>query len=67
MFSTRYGRDSVKAGSAEAKLQKELWKKKKDFGLSYSSNFLTAVTNGIRKKRFTVSSAGTGTGKDLPF
>ena len=63
MFSTRYGRDSVKAGSAEAKLQKELWKKKKDFGLSYSSNFLTAVTNGIRKKRFTVSSAGTGTGK----
>lgn len=62
-FSTKQGRDSVKAGSELAKKQKEEWKKMPDFGLSYSSNLLTTVTSGIRNKKFTVMSAGTGTGK----
>ena len=62
-YSTRSTRDSVKAGSADAKKQKELWKLKPQVGLEYCSNYLTTVTNGLRKKKFTVMSAGTGTGK----
>lgn len=63
LFSSRQGRDSVKAGSKEAELQKEAWKESIDYGLSYASNYLNTITYGIRKKRFTVMSAGTGTGK----
>lgn len=63
LFSTKQGRDSVKAGSKEAEAQKEAWKEAIDYGLSYASNYLNTVTYGIRKKRFTVMSAGTGTGK----
>ena len=62
-YSTRSTRDSVKAGSADAKKQKELWKLKPQVGLEYCSNYLTTVTNGLRKKKFTVMSAGTGTGR----
>ena len=63
LFSSKQGRDSVKAGSKEAEAQKEAWKEAIDYGLSYASNYLNTVTYGIRKKRFTVMSAGTGTGK----
>lgn len=62
-YYEKEGHESEKAGSERAKLQKEKWKKQKDFGLSYSSNLFTTVSNGIRKKRFVVGSAGTGTGK----
>lgn len=62
-FSSRQGRDSVKAGSQAAQAQKEAWKEAIDYGLSYASNYLNTITYGIRKKRFTVMSAGTGTGK----
>lgn len=63
LFSSKQGRDSVKAGSKEAEAQKEAWKEAIDYGLSYASNYLNTVTYGIRKKRFTVMSAGTGVGK----
>ena len=63
LFNSKVGRDSVKAGSKEAEAQKEAWKEAIDYGLSYASNYLNTVTYGIRKKRFTVMSAGTGTGK----
>lgn len=62
-FNIKDDKSSVKAGSEEARLQKEAWKLKPDFGLSYSSNYLTKVAYGIRKKRYNVLSAGTGTGK----
>lgn len=62
-FNTKSGRDSVKAGSEEAKKQKELWKETPNFGLSYASNYLTTITYGLRPRKFSVSSAGTGTGK----
>lgn len=62
-YSLKNGRDSVKAGSAEAKLQKEKWKKDIPFGLSYASQFFNTVTYGLRKKRFTLGSADSGTGK----
>ena len=65
-YSLKNGRDSVKAGSAEAKLQKEKWKKDIPFGLSYASQFFNTVTYGLRKKRFTLGSADSGTGKIMP-
>ena len=56
---------SRKAGGEDAKRQKELWKVKKDIGLSYSSNFLTTVTKGLRSGRFTLMSAPSGFGKSI--
>lgn len=57
------GRDSVKAGSERARIQKEKWKNAPEIGLSYSSQYFNAVTRGIRKKRFVLGSADSGTGK----
>lgn len=62
-FNDKQGRDSIKAGSEEIESLIELWKDSNDFGLSYASNHLTTVTYGIRKKRLTVLSAASGTGK----
>lgn len=62
-FNTKQGRDSIKAGSEEIEALIDKWKESNDFGLCYSSNFLTTVTYGIRKKRLTVLSAASGTGK----
>ena len=62
-YSIKNGRDSVKAGSEEAKRQKEKWKKAPEYGLSYSSQFFNSVTKGIRKKRFVIGSADSGVGK----
>ena len=62
-FSKRSSRDSLKAGSEAAKRQKEIWKDKPQVGLEYCSNYLTTVTYGLRRKKFTVMSAPTGTGK----
>lgn len=62
-FSSKEGRDSVKAGSEAARLQKEKWKEIPDIGLGYASNYLTTITDGMKVRRFNVSSAGTGTGK----
>lgn len=62
-YSVKNGRDSVKAGSEEAQLQKEKWKQTPEYGLSYASQYFNAVTRGIRKKRFVLGSAASGTGK----
>lgn len=62
-FSSKNGSDSVKAGSEAAKKQKEEWKKSIAYGLSYASDYLTAVTYGIRRKRYVLCSAGTGVGE----
>lgn len=62
-YSVKNGRDSVKAGSIEAEMQKEKWKQTPEYGLSYASQYLNAVTRGIRKKRFVLGSAASGTGK----
>lgn len=62
-FSSKNGSDSVKAGSDAAKKQKEEWKKSIAYGLSYASDYLTAITYGIRRKRYVLCSAGTGVGK----
>ena len=62
-YSTKNGRDSIKAGSDEGKKQKEEWKKTPAFGLSYASNYLTTVTRGIQPRKFVLGSAASGTGK----
>ena len=62
-YSPKVGRDSVKAGSDEARKQKEEWKKTPAYGLSYASNYMTTITKGIQPRKFMVSSAGTGVGK----
>lgn len=62
-YSPKVGRDSVKAGSDEARKQKEEWKKTPAYGLSYASNYMTTITKGIQPRKFVVSSAGTGVGK----
>lgn len=61
-FSIGEGRDSKKAGVG-GKEQKEKWKKDTAWGIGYSSAYLTTVFHGLRKRRFTVKSAGTGVGK----
>lgn len=63
MFISHGSRNSIKAGGLEAHEQKEAWKESIDHGLAYASNYLTTITYGIRKKKFTVMSAGTGVGK----
>ena len=55
--------DSIKAGGDGAKAQKELWKVSNGYGISYASNYLTDATDGLRRKKYTVISAGTGLGK----
>ena len=62
-YSTKSGRDSIKAGSEEGRKQKEEWKKTPAFGLSYASNYLTTITRGIQPRRFVLGSAASGTGK----
>lgn len=62
-YSNRTLRTSIKAGGADAKIQKELWKESSSLGISYASNYLNDATDGIRQKRYTVISAGTGAGK----
>jgi len=61
-FSIGEGRDTKKAGVGGLE-QKERWKKDTAWGIGYSSAYLTTVFHGLRKRRFTVKSAGTGTGK----
>ncbi len=61
-FSIGEGRDTKKAGVGGLE-QKEKWKKDTAWGIGYSSAYLTTVFHGLRKRRFTVKSAGTGTGK----
>ena len=66
-FSLKKGRDSIKAGSDEARAQKEKWKETPEFGLSYASQYFNTITRGMRKKRFIVGSAQSGTGKYMPI
>lgn len=61
-FLISEGRDSKKAGVG-GREQKERWKKSTAWGLGYASAYLTTVTHGLRTKRFTVKSAGSGVGK----
>ena len=62
-YSTNGSRQSVKAGSEKAAQQKEEWKKNIAYGVSYASNYQNTITYGMRKKKFSICSAGTGTGK----
>lgn len=62
-FSNNSVRNSRKAGSEGAREQKEEWKKIPDVGLSFASNYLTTVTDGMKLERFNITSAGTGVGK----
>ena len=62
-YNNRTTRTSIKAGGEDAKIQKELWKESTRLGISYASNYLNDATDGIRQKKYTVISAGTGTGK----
>lgn len=55
-------RDSKKAGVG-GKEQKEKWKQGVSWGIGYASAYLTTAIHGLRKKRLTVKSAGTGIGK----
>ena len=55
-------RDSKKAGEGVYEMKDE-WKEDKAWGLGYASAYLTTVAHGLRTKRFTITSAGTGGGK----
>lgn len=61
-FTMSEGRDTKKAGVGGFE-QKEKWKKDTAWGIGYASAYLTSVLHGLRKRRFTVNSAGTGVGK----
>ena len=61
-FSIGEGRDTKKAGVGGLE-QKERWKKDTAWGIGYSSAYLTTILHGLRKRRFTVKSAGSGIGK----
>ena len=63
IFNQDAHRDSKKAGGLESFQQVEDWKTSPDFGMSYASQLLTTVTYGLRRKRFSVMSAPSGTGK----
>ena len=54
--------DKKKAGVGFME-QKEHWKKQTAWGLGYASAYLTSALHGIRQRRYTVKSAGTGVGK----
>lgn len=62
-YTTKAGRDSVKAGGAELQKFVEDRKNGGSYGLSYSSNFYTTITGGMKPRHFNMMSAGTGTGK----
>lgn len=61
-YELKNNRDSIRAGVYDME-QKEKWKIAPNFGISYSSNYLTTIVKGIQKKKFGVMSAGTGVGK----
>lgn len=61
-FIMSESRDSKKAGVGGME-QKEKWKEGTAWGIGYASAYLTTAIHGLRKKRFTVKSAGTGVGK----
>ncbi len=61
-FTMGEGRDSKKAGVGGVE-QLEKWKKFTAWGKGYASAYLTTALYGLRKRRFTVKSAGTGVGK----
>lgn len=61
-FTVSENRDSKKAGVGGLE-QKTRWKENTAWGLSYSSAYFTTAVHGLRKKRFTVKTAGTGIGK----
>lgn len=61
-FTMTEGRDSKKAGVGGME-QKEKWKQDTAWGVGYSSAYLTTILHGLRQRRFTVKSAGTGVGK----
>lgn len=66
LFNDRGARDQKKAGGLESLRQVDIWKQSPDFGLSYASQYLTTITYGLRRKRMTVLSAPSGTGKAIP-
>ena len=61
-FIGESGKESKKAGEGGEE-QIEKWKKSTAWGIGYSSAYLTTILHGLRPRRFTVKSAGTGVGK----
>jgi replicative DNA helicase len=53
---------SKKAGS-EGHAQVERWKQDTAWGIGYASAYMTTILHGLRQRRFTVMSAGSGVGK----
>ncbi len=62
-YSAKAGRDSVKAGGTELQEFVESRKNGGSYGLSYSSNFYTTITGGMKPRHFNMISASTGSGK----
>lgn len=62
-YNNKSIRTSIKAGGEDARIQKNLWRESARLGISYASNYLNDATDGIRQKKYTVISAGTGCGK----
>lgn len=61
-FIMNEGRDSKKAGTGGNE-QKEKWKNDTAWGIGYSSAYLTTALHGLRRRKFSVKSAGSGVGK----
>jgi len=61
-FIMNEGRDSKKAG-VNGHEQKEKWKNDTAWGIGYSSAYLTTALHGLRRRKFSVKSAGSGVGK----
>ena len=61
-FRVHENQEVRKAGVGGIELL-ESWKKDIAWGIGYSSGYLTEVTHGMRRRMFTVKSAGTGVGK----
>ena len=62
-YTTKAGRDKVKAGGVDLKKFVEDRKNGGSYGLSYSSNFYTTITGGMKPRHFNMISASTGSGK----
>jgi replicative DNA helicase len=61
-FTVDAERSSKKAGSGGHD-QVERWKQDTAWGIGYASSYLTTILHGLRQRRFTIMSAGSGVGK----
>ena len=61
-YQTNTNVEYKKAGVDGEKML-DLWKNATSWGLGYSSAYLNSITYGIRQRRYTIKTAGTGVGK----